>query len=399
MYEQCDRAERNAILKKMLAGHSVLLYPENDEFPDGLPQIQIIEKNLKSMIEDKDLAKQDGSPDKATDKKGKGDVARAGATFDPKNFKGNVQLFRHLAEMSVTMSRQKFERSDALNRSTRNRPKKAQKTLFEIEFEEFERREREAKGREQGAKEMGGTRLGALVARAQRQDGEIDQEAASSDLRKLLAVGMQNLYLDRLAKIHELYSSKNMPRQSPRSADGSPSHAQHRMGERTPQMPKQYEKMHSSILENIRELDQFDKVRAHREKEQKQLDREARMFEMKHSVTNQMIKKIEASEIKRTILKGSILGGRWNQVVYSGVADAYVQQVLLEERNQRQRANYNASQKYADYLAGEATGELDLSHPQVAKKIQEGAKLGLTRIYDGFSQPKVYKYEQYNRII
>ena len=39
------------------------------------------------------------------DKEGKGDTARAGATFDPKNFKGNVQLFRHLAEMSVSMSK------------------------------------------------------------------------------------------------------------------------------------------------------------------------------------------------------------------------------------------------------------------------------------------------------
>ena len=52
MYDKCDRSKRNAILKSMLAGNSVLLYPETDEFSDGLPQIQIIEKNLKSLTED-----------------------------------------------------------------------------------------------------------------------------------------------------------------------------------------------------------------------------------------------------------------------------------------------------------------------------------------------------------
>jgi hypothetical protein len=49
------------------------------------------------------------APKQAGERQGK-----AGATFDPKNFKGNVQLFRHLADISVSMCRQKFESTDAI---------------------------------------------------------------------------------------------------------------------------------------------------------------------------------------------------------------------------------------------------------------------------------------------
>lgn len=98
--------------------------------------------------------------------------------------------------------------------------------------------------------------------------------------------------------------------------------------------------------------------------------------------------------MKHTLAKGSILGGRWNQMVYAGVDNAYVQQVLLDEQNAQRRSAADAGKRYADYLAGGDAGrELDLSSPLVTKQIREAEQLGLTRIYDGFSQPKVYKYE------
>jgi len=46
-------------------------------------------------------------------KAGEEKTARAGATFDPKNFKGNAMLFRHLNEVSLSKCRQKFEASAA----------------------------------------------------------------------------------------------------------------------------------------------------------------------------------------------------------------------------------------------------------------------------------------------
>lgn len=41
------------------------------------------------------------------------------------------------------------------------------------------------------------------------QNGKVDSTAAQLDLQKLLAAGMQNLYLERLSKIQEMYSAKN----------------------------------------------------------------------------------------------------------------------------------------------------------------------------------------------
>ena len=40
-------------------------------------------------------------------------TARAGGTFDPKNFKGNAMLFRYLNDVNLSMCRQKFQQSDA----------------------------------------------------------------------------------------------------------------------------------------------------------------------------------------------------------------------------------------------------------------------------------------------
>lgn len=46
-------------------------------------------------------------------KEGEDKTARAGATFDPKMFKGNCMLFRHLNEASIAKCRKKIEISDA----------------------------------------------------------------------------------------------------------------------------------------------------------------------------------------------------------------------------------------------------------------------------------------------
>ena len=70
-----------------------------------------------------------------------------------------------------------------------------------------------------------------------------------------------------------------------------------------------------------------------REKELNQLDRDVRIYELKNAVTNKILSKIQADEIKRTIDRGSILQGRWDGVVYAGVDNQYVQQRLLDGQN------------------------------------------------------------------
>jgi hypothetical protein len=43
-------------------------------------------------------------------------IARAGGTFDPKLFKGNVMLFKHLNEVALSMLRTKIESSESVKK-------------------------------------------------------------------------------------------------------------------------------------------------------------------------------------------------------------------------------------------------------------------------------------------
>lgn len=134
-----------------------------------------------------------------------------------------------------------------------------------------------------------------------------------------------------------------------------------------------------------------------REKEQHQLDRDVRIYELKNAVTNKILSKIQADEIKRTIDRGSILNGRWDGMVYAGVDNQYVQQRLLEGREQQQAKPGGGRQSYEEYLAGKprtpAAAKLTLDDPKVAQKVKDAQQLGLERIYDGFTCPKTYKYQ------
>jgi len=137
-----------------------------------------------------------------------------------------------------------------------------------------------------------------------------------------------------------------------------------------------------------------------REKELNQLDRDVRIYELKNAVTNKILSKIQADEIKRTIDRGSILQGRWDGVVYAGVDNQYVQQRLLDghEQQQDQAGGQGYQEKMNNYMKPKVA-KLTLDDPRVAQKVKDAQQLGLERIYDGFTCPKTYKYQQYNRII
>lgn len=47
-------------------------------------------------------------------KKGQENQARAGATFDPKQFKGNTELFSYLNEVSLSLVKQSYEVSGSV---------------------------------------------------------------------------------------------------------------------------------------------------------------------------------------------------------------------------------------------------------------------------------------------
>ena len=78
---------------------------------DGLPHLSFVYDNLKDIIKEEQVIDNEakylrkprvdmGIP---PPKKGQENQARAGATFDPKHFKGNAELFSYLNEVSLSM--------------------------------------------------------------------------------------------------------------------------------------------------------------------------------------------------------------------------------------------------------------------------------------------------------
>ena len=57
-------------------------------------------------------------------KDGQEKLAKAGANFDPKNFKGNLMLFTYLNEISLSLLKQKFEHTAAFKQKKRKITKK-----------------------------------------------------------------------------------------------------------------------------------------------------------------------------------------------------------------------------------------------------------------------------------
>ena len=133
-----SRKERNRILMNMLEPQSnMIVFPSTKVAAlDGLPHLSFVEANLKEIIN-----KEEKSPKKAKivlnprvdmgipqQKPGQEHQARAGATFDPKQFKGNVMLFQHLNEVALSMLRKPVEPSASVKK------KKHIKTSFNDDY-------------------------------------------------------------------------------------------------------------------------------------------------------------------------------------------------------------------------------------------------------------------------
>ena len=176
-------------------------------------------------------------------------------------------------------------------------------------------------------------------------------QALSEDLASLLTSGLQNLFTARLAKIKGMYHDRAMTA-APQTGAGEngltndEKDKQSGSGAGIKILPKQFQLMNQNILSKTRRIEEIDQVKAMREKELYQLDREVRIYELKNAVTNKILSKIQADEIKRTIDKGSILGGRWDGVVYAGVDNQYVQQRLIEATEQQQAKDSSRAQSY-----------------------------------------------------
>ena len=116
MYSKMSHEERNKHLKAMLDNQTILIFPkEGLQQIDGMPNLGIILTDLRSVMTKKSkqvknvtkvqlkpktdtgIKKKDNQDDD-DDKK-----TNAGATFDPKNFKGNTDLYKRMTEYQITM--------------------------------------------------------------------------------------------------------------------------------------------------------------------------------------------------------------------------------------------------------------------------------------------------------
>ena len=125
-FEEMSRKERNKIMVKMMESqNNMVVFPNVGQPVDGLPHLSFVYDNLKDIVKDEkkpvDL-KEKYSRNPIVDmgipkpEEGAENQARAGATFDPKQFKGNVMLFKHLNEVALSMMKHPVEASDSIKK-------------------------------------------------------------------------------------------------------------------------------------------------------------------------------------------------------------------------------------------------------------------------------------------
>ncbi|CDW86812.1 UNKNOWN [Stylonychia lemnae] len=123
--------ERNQKLYEMLKQYQICVIPEVENI-DNLPFFSIIETSLKDMTKKSKLRRQEtdlrNSPERRKSKPiqqgnspSKKAKHRQTSLLDPKNFKGNVELFRHLNELTSAKLKNKIEQSESINVQKRRR--------------------------------------------------------------------------------------------------------------------------------------------------------------------------------------------------------------------------------------------------------------------------------------
>ena len=107
----------------------MVIFPSVSQPLDGLPHLSFVYENLRDVVkpEEKPLDIQKKYSRKPRvdmgipkPQAGQENQARAGTTFDPKLFKGNVMLFKHLNEVSISMMKHKVEASDSIKKKKIN---------------------------------------------------------------------------------------------------------------------------------------------------------------------------------------------------------------------------------------------------------------------------------------
>ena len=123
-FEEMTRKERNKYLMQMMESqNNIVIFPKVGQSLDGLPHLSFVYDNLKEAVkvDEKpvDIQKKYSRKPKVDmgipkPQAGQENQARAGATFDPKLFKGNVMLFKHLNEVALSMMKTKVEASESI---------------------------------------------------------------------------------------------------------------------------------------------------------------------------------------------------------------------------------------------------------------------------------------------
>ena len=113
-YLNMDYRERNNMFYEVIKHFKICVVPsqKNESF-DHLPHFMIIEDNLKLIKQmpgqkRKNTSKADTEKLKQTEQKNK--LTR----FDPRNVKGNIELFQHINELQMLKYRKQYDPSESL---------------------------------------------------------------------------------------------------------------------------------------------------------------------------------------------------------------------------------------------------------------------------------------------
>eukprot|EP00347_Sterkiella_histriomuscorum_P018517 403345208 len=160
-----DYKERNRRLYEMLKKYQICVIPEIENI-DNLPVFSIIETSLKdtnkkSKIKRMETDLKNSSPSQNIAKRkqqinlndsptkqqqNRGGRSRQTSMFDPKNFKGNIELFQHLNDITNAKLKNKIDQSDSLNVRKRRKGGQFGGLVEDFGYEETPKNKKESSG-------------------------------------------------------------------------------------------------------------------------------------------------------------------------------------------------------------------------------------------------------------
>ena len=246
-------------------------------------------------------------------KEGEERQARAGATFDPKNFKGNAALFQYLNQVSLSMMKQKFEASEAVKKKKRKKLGIGEDYGTMLPDEEQHKLQKDESSSnssllDDDTKNMvnvqdllqspTGNKFGKKTAHFALDD-KFDLQMPLSPTKAKSESKWRTVSLTIQKQLTEWEHLK----------EEELGENAHEARDKKAQLPSFLEILSLAIAKKQKSIAEREKMKKHRDHELKNLNRKAQKFNARTDVAQTMIETIideeqEASDLKKTIFDG-----------------------------------------------------------------------------------------------